>query len=84
LQTGNRKQQPTNRNETTTLRLTGEWGMIEVQPLAYKLQKHVQLWMKDPNLANLKQTRASKKQQTSEQVPRGQTVAAGSRLCKVE
>jgi hypothetical protein len=29
LQTGNSKQQPTNRNATMTLRLTGEWGTTE-------------------------------------------------------
>jgi hypothetical protein len=84
LQTGNNKQQPTNRNATTTLRLTGEWGMTEAQPLACKLQQQVQLRMQDPNLAKLKQTRASNKQQTNEQVPRGPTAAAGPQLCKVE
>jgi hypothetical protein len=84
LQTGNNKQQPTNRNATMTLRLTGEWGMTEAQPLACKLQQQVQLRMQDPNLAKLKQTRASNKQQTSEQVPRGPTAAAGPQLCKVE
>jgi hypothetical protein len=40
--------------------------------------------MQDPNLAKLKQTRASNKQQTSEQAPRGPTAAAGPQLCKVE
>jgi hypothetical protein len=49
-----------------------------------KLQQQVQLRMQDPNLAKLKQTRASNKQQTSEQAPRGPTAAAGPQLCKVE
>jgi hypothetical protein len=40
--------------------------------------------MQDPNLAKLKQTRESNKQQTSEQVPKGPTAAAGPQLCKVE
>jgi hypothetical protein len=40
--------------------------------------------MQDPNLAKLKQTRASNKQQTSEQAPKGPTAAAGPQLCKVE
>jgi hypothetical protein len=43
LQTGNSKQQPTNRNATTTLRLTGEWGMTEAQS---------QSWMQNPYRAN--------------------------------
>jgi hypothetical protein len=53
LQNGNNKQQPMNRNETTTPRLTGEWERTEAQPLACKLQQHVQLRMQDPNPANL-------------------------------
>jgi hypothetical protein len=40
--------------------------------------------MHDFNLAKLKQTRASNKQQTSEQAPRGPIASAGSQLCKVE
>jgi hypothetical protein len=40
--------------------------------------------MEDPNLANLKQTRESNKTQTSEQAPKGPTIAAGPQLCKVE
>jgi hypothetical protein len=40
--------------------------------------------MQDPNLAKLKKTRASSKQQTNEQEPRGPTAAAGPQLCKVE
>jgi hypothetical protein len=40
--------------------------------------------MQDLNLAKLKQTRASNKQQTNEQAPRGPTAAAGPQLCKVE
>jgi hypothetical protein len=73
-----------NRNATMTPRLTGEWERTEAQPLACKLQQHVQLRMQDPNPAKLKQRRASDKQQTSEQVRRGPTAAAGPQLCKVE
>ena len=40
--------------------------------------------MQDLNLAKLKQTRESNKQQTSEQAPRGPTAAARPQLCKVE
>jgi hypothetical protein len=40
--------------------------------------------MQDLNLAKLKQTRATSKQQTSEQAPRGPGAAAGPQLCKVE
>ena len=40
--------------------------------------------MQDPNLTKLKQTRASNKQQTSEQTPGGPIAAAGPQLCKVE
>ena len=40
--------------------------------------------MQDPNHAKLKKTRARSKQQTSEQAPRGLTVAAGPQLLKVE
>jgi hypothetical protein len=49
-----------------------------------KVQEQVELWVQDFNLAKLKQTRASNKQQTSEQAPRGPTAAAGPQLCKVE
>jgi hypothetical protein len=66
------------------LRLIGEWGKIETQTMACKLQQQVQLHMEDPNLANLKQTRESSKQQTSEQVTRGPITTAGPHLCKVE
>jgi len=40
--------------------------------------------MQDPNPAKLKKTRASNKQQTSEQAPRGPTAAAGPQSSKVE
>jgi hypothetical protein len=40
--------------------------------------------MQDPNLAKLKQTTTSNKQQTNEQAPRGPNAAAGPQLCKVE
>jgi hypothetical protein len=40
--------------------------------------------MQDPNLAKFKQTRASNKQQTNEQVPIGPTAATGPQLYKVE
>jgi hypothetical protein len=49
-----------------------------------KVQEQVELRVQDFNLAKLKQTRASNKQQTSEQAPRGPTAAAGPQLCKVE
>jgi hypothetical protein len=40
--------------------------------------------MQDPNPVKLKKTRASNKQQTNEQVPRGPTAIAGPQFCKVE
>jgi hypothetical protein len=41
-----------------------------------KVKEQVELRGQDFNLAKLKQTRASNKQQTSEKAPRGPTVAA--------
>jgi hypothetical protein len=58
--------------------------IADVEPQPCKLQQRVQLSMHDPNLAKLKKTRASNKQQTSEQAPRGQTAAVGPQLYKVE
>jgi hypothetical protein len=49
-----------------------------------KVQKQLQLWVQDSNLAKLKQTKASSKQQTSEQAPTGPTAGAGLQPCKVE
>jgi hypothetical protein len=40
--------------------------------------------VQDFNIAKLKQTRASRKQKTSEKEPRGPTAAVGPQLCKVE
>jgi hypothetical protein len=40
--------------------------------------------VQDFNLAKLKQTRASNKQQTSEKAPRRPTAPVGPQLCKVE
>jgi hypothetical protein len=37
-----------------------------------------------PNLAKLKLTKASNKQQTNEQAPKGPTAAIGPQLCKVD
>jgi hypothetical protein len=72
------------RNATTAPRPIDEWGRTKAQPLAYKLQQRVQLQMQDPNLAKLKETRASNKQQNNEQAPKGPTAVAGPQLCKVE
>jgi len=48
-----------------------------------KVQEQFKLRVQDFNLAKLKQTRASSKQQTSEKAPRGPIVAVGPQLCKV-
>jgi hypothetical protein len=48
------------------------------------VQEEVELWVRDFNLAKLKQTRQKNKQQTSEKSPRGPTVTARPKLCKVE
>jgi hypothetical protein len=48
------------------------------------VKEQVELWVQDLNLAKLNQTRASIKQQTSEQAPRGPTATAGPQFCKVE
>jgi hypothetical protein len=48
------------------------------------MKQQVQLRMQDPNLAKLKQTRASNKQKNSEQEPRSPTTTAGPQLCKFE
>jgi hypothetical protein len=40
--------------------------------------------MQDPNLAKLKKTRESNKQQTNGQAPTGPTAAAGPQPCKFE
>jgi hypothetical protein len=49
-----------------------------------KCKKQLQLSVQDPNLAKSKQTKASNKQQTSEQAPTGPTAAAGPQTCKLE
>ena len=49
-----------------------------------KMKKQLQLSVQDPNLAKLKQTKASNKQQTSEQAPTGRTAGARPQTCKVE
>jgi hypothetical protein len=48
------------------------------------VKKQLQLWVQDSNLANLKQTKARSKQQTSEKAPIGPTAGATPQPCKVE
>jgi hypothetical protein len=49
-----------------------------------KVQEWVKLRVQDFNLAKLKQTIASNKQQTNEKAPRGPIIAAGPQFFKVE
>jgi hypothetical protein len=63
-------------------RITGPIAGAGLEPC--KVQKNLQLPVQDPNLAKLKQTKASNKQQTSEQARTGPTAGARPQPCKIE
>jgi hypothetical protein len=63
-------------------RITGPIAGAGLEPC--KVKKQLQLRVQDSNLAKLKQTKASNKQQTSEQAPTGPTAGARPQPCKVE